>query len=487
MSLLNNVLHDLEQRHYPLPDRGGMTMPACEPPESCTQDKGRQRNRSMTTTRVIISVLLFGCVATAGLVLKTPTSPDQPLVQAVTVPISKWASRYLVHKPVPHEIGSELGNVSATHVIEPYQILGSAPQSTSGNSSPETPSLGAPEVSSMSTRNDTVNNLSVNERIHSDLPLAIIPTSFNSANVAAETPLNHSPHPSGRGSRTKRIHPLIPDTEVATQASGNQDYARISRSESILVPPYTNNSQQRAVKPRLAGTGKLTSSQQSQTAENLNENEASSIEITHRPLSAEQQLTIDFNTAAKLFNNGNYADSKEVFEDVLARDDGQHNARLLLARLHAEQNQVRLAELLLSNGLLRFPYHIPYVNFYAQLLAEQGRDNAAIDALRSALPGASENADFHALLAGLYQRTGNSVEAVNSYQLSLQLEPTRGDRWMGLGISSEHAGDTESAISAYSNALQNPLTNSVRRYIEQRLQHLSYNVPEVSRQDNRLE
>lgn len=198
------------------------------------------------------------------------------------------------------------------------------------------------------------------------------------------------------------------------------------------------------------------------------------IEVTPRPLSAEQQLARDFHTAASAVSAGNHVEAERLLEDVLARDNSQHQARLLLAGLYIQQQRQSRAESVLASGLLHYPQHAPYARLYAQVLAAQARDSEAINALQSALPAAGDDADYHALLAGLYQRSGKPEAAAGSYRAALQLAPAHGEWWMGLGISSEQAGDVDTASAAYQEALRHPLTAALQQYVQQRLAQLAH-------------
>ena len=160
-------------------------------------------------------------------------------------------------------------------------------------------------------------------------------------------------------------------------------------------------------------------------------------------------------------NKGNAVEAERLLEDLLARDNGLHKARLLLAGLYVQQQRNSRAESVLASGLLHYPQHAPYASLYAQLLAAQARDSEAINALQGALPAAADDAAYHALLAGLYQRSGKADAAAGSYREALRLAPAHGEWWMGLGISSEQAGDAETAASAYRQALHYPLGTDI--------------------------
>ncbi|MGD2111864.1 MAG: tetratricopeptide repeat protein [Gammaproteobacteria bacterium] len=197
------------------------------------------------------------------------------------------------------------------------------------------------------------------------------------------------------------------------------------------------------------------------------------LEVTPRPLAMEQQQARDIQAANRALSKGDTAGAERLLMDVLARDSGLHKARLLLAGLYLQQQRLSRAESLLASGLLHYPRHPPYARMYAQLLAAQARDSEAIHILQTSLPAAGDDADYHALLAGLYQRNGKAAAAADSYRTALRLAPAHGEWWMGLGISSEQAGDAQTAATAYRQALHYPLAAAVQQYVQQRLEQLT--------------
>lgn len=200
---------------------------------------------------------------------------------------------------------------------------------------------------------------------------------------------------------------------------------------------------------------------------------ATRVEVTPRPLSREAQQSRDLQAAGAAIAGGDHDGAERQLQDLLEQDDGLHQARLLLAGLYIRQHAAGRAEALLVTGLQHYPRHAAYARLYAQLLTAQARDSEAIDALETALPSAADDVAYHALLAGLYQRNGNSRAAVEGYRTALRIDPARGEWWAGLGIASEQAGDTQTAATAYRQAAQQPLDESVQRYVRQRLAHLA--------------
>jgi Flp pilus assembly protein TadD len=194
--------------------------------------------------------------------------------------------------------------------------------------------------------------------------------------------------------------------------------------------------------------------------------------ITLRTPDPKQQLALDFRQAANIAVAGQDITAINMLENILASDSSHHQARLLLASLYIRQQRNMNAESVLTAGLERFPQHAPYAHLQAQLLVSRERFTEAITLLNTALPGATSDAGYHALLAGLLQRTGKPANAARHYTTALRLAPGHGEWWMGLGISQEQAGNHIAAQTAYQQALQHPLKSTLLKYINHRMQQL---------------
>lgn len=198
------------------------------------------------------------------------------------------------------------------------------------------------------------------------------------------------------------------------------------------------------------------------------------IEVNPRPLTREQREARDLQAAVAAIGAGDLAGAETQLLDLLEGNTGLHEARLLLAGLYLQQQRSARAESLLATGLLQFPQHAPYARLYGQLLTAQARDSEAINVLQNALPNATGDAGYHALLAGLYQRNGRPADAVAHYRAAVRLTPEQGAWWTGLGISSEQTGDTGAAVAAYRRALQQALEPAVESYVQERLGQLTH-------------
>jgi len=197
------------------------------------------------------------------------------------------------------------------------------------------------------------------------------------------------------------------------------------------------------------------------------------IEISERPLTVSQQAQRRYTEAVRVLRAGDTGTSVQQLEQVLALKPGYHPARLLVASLHINQQRKQQAEIVLAEGLTLDPGHAPFAKLHAQLLIEQAREQEAIQGLQSALPGAGQDAEYHALLAGLYRHGGDPVKAAGHYRTALQIAPGHGEWWMGLGLSLEQAGHGTEAHAAYGQALKRPLSAALQNYVWTRMQWLS--------------
>ncbi|MGB5258890.1 MAG: tetratricopeptide repeat protein, partial [Gammaproteobacteria bacterium] len=185
----------------------------------------------------------------------------------------------------------------------------------------------------------------------------------------------------------------------------------------------------------------------------------------------------EYRLAASAVAAGNVQEAMGLLENILAQKDDHHQARLLLARLYLRQGQPGQAEALLQDGLATFPLQVPYARLLANMLVTFERYDEAIAHLLTVLPGAAQDPDYHALLAGLYQRNDEPAIAVSHYTTALALAPDHGEWWMGLGISQEQAGNRDAAYTAYRKASQYRLDTTLQNYIAERLRLLTQKRP----------
>lgn len=148
--------------------------------------------------------------------------------------------------------------------------------------------------------------------------------------------------------------------------------------------------------------------------------------------------------------------------------------RTTLATYLVDQGNQELALAVLQKGLELHPAQFDWARLKAHLLVERNDINGAVNTLQNELPELQKDPDYHAFLAALLQRQGRYEEAVRYYREIVQVRPSNGIWWMGLGISLEKSEQLQDANYAYEKALSDhTLDAELRGYINKRIMILS--------------
>lgn len=188
-----------------------------------------------------------------------------------------------------------------------------------------------------------------------------------------------------------------------------------------------------------------------------------------------------------------FVKTKESFSARLAqaRIYLQHGkdveAALILETLYQEKPMVPAVQELLAsvrvkqndfNGALAIVNQSDYPDWQRRLLRAKaqlglGDEKAARLTLGRALPEVAESPDYHAMLAGLYQREKNYRAAGQRYQALIAFNASQGDWWVGLAIAFDQQHLTEPAFEAYRQAVQAPfIAPALKQYARSRLAFL---------------
>ncbi|HEB93666.1 MAG TPA: hypothetical protein ENI94_09425 [Gammaproteobacteria bacterium] len=194
-----------------------------------------------------------------------------------------------------------------------------------------------------------------------------------------------------------------------------------------------------------------------------------------RPLNHEQRAEQALRRGVGLLGQGRQAEAELALHEALQLAPRQLRAREILAALYFNRGRLNEAQVLLADGVRLSPRAAGLAQFYARLLADRGELTTALTVLQQASPALTENLDFHALLAALYQRTGQHEAAARVYHQLLAQRGTQATWWMGLGISLEALDDTTPALEAYVKAQQlgAGLNPQVLAYLDSRIRALA--------------
>lgn len=196
-------------------------------------------------------------------------------------------------------------------------------------------------------------------------------------------------------------------------------------------------------------------------------------ELPMKQISRTQQADAEFRRGIALMQQGRIADAIRGYEAALQLDAGHQAARQALVALLLEGKRGADAERVLQEGLKGRPEQTGFAMLLARLQVERGAVEQATATLEKSLPYADNQADYQAFVAALLQRQGRHKEAVNHYQIALQLAPNNGVWLMGYGISLQAVQRSADARDAFRRALDSQtLSPDLQKFVQQKLKSL---------------
>jgi MSHA biogenesis protein MshN len=190
-------------------------------------------------------------------------------------------------------------------------------------------------------------------------------------------------------------------------------------------------------------------------------------------ISSAQQADAEFRKAVDLMQQGRVADAMAGYEAALRLDAGHDAARQALVALLQEQKRSTEAERVLQERLKNHPQHTGFAMLLARLQVERGALEQAVATLDKSLPYAGTQADYQAFFAALLQRQSRHKEAIEHYQVALQLVPDKGIWLMGYGISLQAVQRNDDARESFRRALDSKaLSPELQAFVQQKLKEL---------------
>ncbi|MGH8634314.1 MAG: tetratricopeptide repeat protein [Burkholderiales bacterium] len=181
----------------------------------------------------------------------------------------------------------------------------------------------------------------------------------------------------------------------------------------------------------------------------------------------------EYRKAVALLNQGRLAEAEEGFRAALSLYPELHQARQGLIGLLLQGRKLEEGERVLEEGVKLAPAQIGFNMTLARLQADRGDNAQATATLQRGLEHAKGSADYIAFLAALLQRQGRHEEAIELFQVALQLRPGSGVWWLGIGISLQAANRSADAQAAYRQArATGNLQPDLAALAEQRLRQL---------------
>lgn len=196
-----------------------------------------------------------------------------------------------------------------------------------------------------------------------------------------------------------------------------------------------------------------------------------------RALSAAEQAEQAYQDGLLLLQQGHAEAAEPLLRQALALDVQHLKAREALVDALLKRARTQEAEAVLTEGIRLKPDYLLFTKLYARVLVDQGDTPAALAMLEDKAASASQDIEFQAFLAALYQRMERHNDAISAYRKALASQPQQGVWWMGLGISLEAALQQAEALEAYRKAqATGSLSPAVQDFVKGRISTLKAQV-----------
>ncbi len=194
---------------------------------------------------------------------------------------------------------------------------------------------------------------------------------------------------------------------------------------------------------------------------------------TVRPLSGAQLAELSYQAGYQLLQRNQMAAGEAKLMTALNYDPRHIKAREMLIGLMVKTGRKVEAKAQLQRGLQTSPDYINFAKFYARMLWDENQTDKAVSILKQYAPAMDVDPDYYALLAATLQKQKQHQQAAQLYVKLLKLRPREGMWWVGMAISLEALGKKEEALQAYAKAAQSGNLNSrLQQYSNQRLTSL---------------
>ena len=279
-------------------------------------------------------------------------------------------------------------------------------------------------------------------------------------------------------------HPLISAVDVLTHAAGIQLEVDVTRPVNLQTSMVSK--QQTLLIVELIAAEDESQSLAEDVAESAMQTNAgtvvadvprigsttASFEKTSRQLTLAERDKQANQQALQDMRNGRTQVAQQQLTQLLVGYPEAHQSRATLIALRISQGQLDQAQQLLSQGLQLAPEQLAFIKLKARILLSQQRPAAAVTELERHQQD-EQDQEYLALLASASQRDGQHQRAATLYQQLLQMNDRQAPWWIGLAISQEALNQKNAALKAYWQARELPgISPALTRYAEDRISQL---------------
>jgi MSHA biogenesis protein MshN len=190
-----------------------------------------------------------------------------------------------------------------------------------------------------------------------------------------------------------------------------------------------------------------------------------------KPTATSVLATDDVTKAQVLLKNGQTQEGESMLRRLIDAQPSAIAPRQALITSLLSSRRFAEAIPVLKTGVSLNADQTSWAINLARLHAETGDYNAAWDALAKGLPRAQQQPEYLAFAGTVLQRLGRSPEAVAQYQAALRLRPEEARWWVGLGLALESSQRAADAQAAFMRAKTiGDYSPDMARFVDQKLQ-----------------
>ena len=465
MSLINQVLKDLEKRHAGA-DASGLARALRPLPEERTR-------LGVWITCAVIAIAL----AAGGGWWWTMRDRIVPVLVAKKIPAAQSTPiPGAVPQPAPQPSQPVLAKVDATAAVaapvatNPAPVSAAALPATGPSSATSTP-VSAPAVQlpvGNAASKDAESSPSQRPASASRMDHAVAVNQM-SAPLAPVVPAA-GPAP-GRRSLALPSGGLQDKTNITTPS--NPQPLQPTDTEASPAKPSPTPAHSKPV-PVVQASPKIVASARSvESSEVKTPSEDPNIEKQVRPQTDRERAEDKFRQGMNALQNGRVAEAESALSEALRIDPMADNARQALLSMYVEAGRRDEAEKLLEDRLQVDHKHFGFAMALARLQLERGKNAEALATLQRSVSVGETNADYQAMFANALARVARHKEAAERFAVAARLAP-RNPLWqMGLGMELRAESRNAEARAAFQRARElGGLNAQLTAYLDQQLREL---------------
>lgn len=415
MSLINDMLRDLDTRNASANERGGLAQNVRALPGA------PEKSRLNPLLLALVAAALGGAAVWVALSTSAPSSMKANLDKHAAPPVAAVASTVA---PVPESnTAVQVAAIQPATATPPPQVTTASPSEAASNTAAIAP---APAESAL--RLETA--ISAPPAVPEPVPAA---TYTPAPPTTASTPTPKAP---------KSPAPTrITSAETKAAPAPAPTPKRAETAKEAKKPTSPPNKEASTQPPPVAATKAMETEQQPR--------------ISKSPTSATTVAEIadgEYRRGIAALRRGEVNEAGEALRAALRNAPNHVAARQALLALLSDLRRWPEVESLALDGVGLLPQHSEWALLAARIMYERGNGSMALSTLDQYAAGARLNADYQILHALLLQRAGRTAEAVACYRTALSLRPNEGALWYGLGGALDADQKDSQARQAYEKA-----------------------------------